>query len=510
MRVSSYVIGTELPKSDFFLLLHGYTGAVDKVPKTLGQALIDTRGGATSDLLHKVPQADLDTLAKRGYITELSVEAERQLLVSIALQLHTSDLTNTPAGFMFVPAYTCNLRCPYCFQPHEYHQGQGKYSTVLSRELVDAGFRIGQSLGVPGALARSVGLLETSEDSVQLNSAGKSKKVGLFGGEPLSSSTEDIVRYIAAQAAARGMILTAITNGVELARFTDLLGPFNLAELQITLDGTAQTHDHRRVGPGFKQTFARICDNIDLALSRGVRISLRMNVDSVNAAELESLSDFCSERGWTGNHLFGAHAATVSAEGNYRKGIMSRAELVEKTMDIAERKTSAFYSYEKAAKETLENCLFSEGYAFKGVANCSAESGLLMFDPFGDVYSCWEEIGDSSLRVATYCADGIMFEGERMARWLSRFPGAIDECSRCPYALIHLSGCGKHAADHSGTIFANACESFQEYFPRTLSNVYDAFEAGLQKRPSRFEPRPSHSVPFDASAFVQITMNPPQ
>jgi len=487
MRVSGYVISTVLPDSDYALLLHGYTGAVDKVSKALASALMQTRGKDIAEFLDVMPDGNLDALKARGYVTELDGEAERQLLVRLALELHHSDLRNTPAGFMFVPAYTCNLRCPYCFQPHEYHRGEGRYKQILSRELVDAGFKIGERLGAPGALAHHLGLLPDSSPQEWTGAPGK--KIGLFGGEPLNDTTEAIVRYILGQAVSRGMTVTAISNGVELARYADILGPTGLSELQITLDGTANTHDRRRVGPGFKETFAQISDNIDLALSRGVRMSLRMNVDSVNSAELESLSDYCSRRGWTTNPLFGAHAASVRPEGNYRKE-SSKADLVEQTMDLHQRKQSSFYSYERIARETLENCLFSEGYAFKGVANCSAESGLLMFDPLGDVYACWEEIGNSDLRVGTYDSNGIEFEGEKMHRWLSRFPGAIDECSRCPYALIHLSGCGKHAADQTGTIFASACESFQEYFPRTLSQVFDELEARMNDRPVRFQPQP--------------------
>jgi uncharacterized protein len=485
MRVSSYLIGVELPETDFYLLLHGYSGAVDKVAAPLGRALVQARGSHVRALLDKVPGADLRALAERGYVTELDEEAERQLLVSIAVELHTSDLTTAAAGFMFVPAYTCNLRCPYCFQPHEYHRGAGKYGTLLSRDLVDAAFSIAERVGAPGDLARELGLLPALASGAAKGTSGR--KVGLFGGEPLSEATRGIVEYIVAEAISRNMTVTAITNGVELDRFVDLLGPRALSELQITLDGTARTHDRRRVGPGFKETFGRICDNVDLALSHGVRISLRMNVDSVNAAQLESLSDFVSARGWGQTPLFRAHAASVSASGNYTK-ISKRAELVEQTMDLRHRKGSPFFSYEKAARETLESCLFGEGYPFKGVANCSAESGLLMFDPLGDVYACWEEIGDPECRVATYDADGIRFEGDRMVRWMSRFPGAIDECSRCPYALIHVSGCGKHAADRSGTMYAAACEDFKSYFPRTLARAYDELEAEVQERPVRFRP----------------------
>lgn len=483
MRISGYNIGAELPDENYFIVMHGYTGAVDKVSTALGMALTEERGKDVAALQARIPDADIETLARRGYLTQLSEDSERQLLVSIALELHQSDLANSPAGFMLVPAYTCNLRCPYCFQPHEFHSGKGKYGAILSRAQVDSAFRIAESISSPGVLARRFGLLA---DVASCDAPSHPlKKVGLFGGEPLSETTREIVAYIVATAGRRDMTVSAITNGVELDRFVDLLGPKTLSELQITLDGVANTHDRRRVGPEFKKTFQLISDNIDIALSRGVKISLRMNVDSINAAELESLSDFCASRGWDRLPLFSAHAAAVTPEGSYRK-VITHASLVESTMDLSQRKKSVFTSYEKTARETLENCLFSSGYAFKGVANCSAESGLLMFDPLGDVYSCWEEIGNSQFRIATYDAD-IKFEGDRMARWLSRFPGAIDECSRCPYALIHVSGCGKHAADFSGTIYAAACESFKEYFPRTLSKAYDELEAEIQQRPVRFQ-----------------------
>jgi uncharacterized protein len=102
-----------------------------------------------------------------------------------------------------------------------------------------------------------------------------------------------------------------------------------------------------------------------------------------------------------------------------------------------------------------------------------------MFDPLGDVYSCWEDIGDLAKRVATYGPDGLTFVGDTGRDWLNRFPGAIEQCSSCPYALVHRAGCGKHAHTQSGTIFASACEEFQTYFPTTLLVGFQQIERKL-------------------------------
>lgn len=99
-----------------------------------------------------------------------------------------------------------------------------------------------------------------------------------------------------------------------------------------------------------------------------------------------------------------------------------------------------------------------------------------MFDPLGDLYGCWEEIGIAERRIGHY-RGGVLDLDEKVASaWLSRFPGAIEQCSRCPYALIHSSGCAKHARDESGSMFAAACEGFQSFFPRTLAESYEKIE----------------------------------
>lgn len=99
-----------------------------------------------------------------------------------------------------------------------------------------------------------------------------------------------------------------------------------------------------------------------------------------------------------------------------------------------------------------------------------------MFDCFGDVYACWEEAGHRERRIATYDGKGIDFDLDIASQWYSRFPGAIDDCSNCPYALIHSSGCAKHAFDNAGTTLAAACENFQDYFPITLAEVWSRTE----------------------------------
>jgi uncharacterized protein len=475
-RVSGYTIAAPL-SDDGYVLLHGYTGTVDKVRGRIGQFLAE-HAGQQVERPAFMPKPAWDFLIERGYVTDLDQEDERQAVVQLAETLHNLDLAESPIGFMFIPAYTCNLRCPYCFQSHDLHAGKGQFGRVLSCKQVDDAFRIIDRMSAPGALAAAVGLHADQEAATSPPRPGTGD-ICLFGGEPLAGNTLDVVTHIVASASERGRGVAAVTNGVELAAFKDLLGPGKIRELQITLDGSAPFHDRRRVGPGFKKTFDLISHNIDLALAQGVSLSLRMNVDSRNAAEVESLTDYAAARGWSGNPLFSGNAAAVTGE-KLAHGLMTQADLTRLTMDIRSRKPGTIRGYEKIAEDVLRDAMFSQAYPFSRVANCAAETGMLMFDAFGDVYSCWEEIGEPAHRTATYDADGLRFVGDVARTWLSRFPGAIEECSRCPYALIHTSGCGKHAAQMTGTIFASACESFQEYFPASLAFAYERLEREIR------------------------------
>jgi uncharacterized protein len=458
-------------------MMHGLTGAVDKVSGALGAWLVESRGRAC-DLDHgpldSLSVDDLQRLRGRGYLTELTQAEEQDLLVEVAAQLHQLDLTRTRASFMIVPSYMCNLRCPYCFQPHLMHAGRGPFGALLTHEQIEQIFAAIDRYQPGGAVAAALGL----GDAAPPTSQAAPLSIGLFGGEPLTARTIPVVSEILEHAAARRFSLWAITNGVELKEFEELLGPGRIEDLQITLDGLAELHDTRRIGPGFRHTFDTIVDNIGLALNCGARVAVRINVDRTNISSLPELDALFAQLGWNDNADFFADAAVVSPEGVH-KDLVTRAELVTFTTTMKEVRGAKIGSYERLAQEVLVQCLSSDGYPFQSVINCSAEAGQLIFDPLGDVYTCWDELGDSKRRIGTYGPGGLAFDHDTALQWLTRFPGAIEQCSQCQYALIHKSGCANHARAMSGTMFASACESFKEFFPSTLAHAYAQIERGL-------------------------------
>lgn len=84
-RVSSYVISIKLEESNGkYLLIQGYTGAIDIVKESIALKL-------ENNDIAGLPEVTLQTLRSRGYITDRTKEEEVGYVERIAHALHKRD-----------------------------------------------------------------------------------------------------------------------------------------------------------------------------------------------------------------------------------------------------------------------------------------------------------------------------------------------------------------------------------------------------------------------------------
>ncbi len=298
MRTSRYTIYVDLPGNDSqVLLVHGYNGASDLVSRRVGTYLRCLEDGEPPKPLfgdwqsehcteRKAPvlnQETVEILKRRGYLTHLTREEEERLLTHVADTIHTQRIANTPPAYTIVPTYNCNLICSYCFQ-NDMRTDTGTHGmlTVMTRQMADRIFQSIQNLEVDKKPPMPF-----------------QRHFTLFGGEPLLPATRDINQYLIEKAFAMGdSSFTAITNGTYLDTYRDLLGPRAISRLQITLDGPKAVHDKRRSFKDGTGSFDRIALNIGMALELGIRVSLRINVDTGNINSLPALAKEIVARGW--------------------------------------------------------------------------------------------------------------------------------------------------------------------------------------------------------------------
>jgi uncharacterized protein len=121
---------------------------------------------------------------------------------------------------------------------------------------------------------------------------------------------------------------------------------------------------------------------------------------------------------------------------------------------------------------------------------CSAHTGMYIFDPFGDVYACWEKTGDEKVRIGHVEEDGeIRFSFDLQALWHGRTVASNPVCLKCRYNLFCGGGCAVLAAGHSGgDFYRNYCDGFAHRFRASVAEAYADHARGqaFADRPDAF------------------------
>jgi len=488
-RTSSHVIYVDLPGNpEEMLLVHGYTGAYDLVSRSVATYVrsIDRRGhqkplyGSWTpdpqiDGTAAVPSdATLQRLRTRGYITELSAGDEEALFTSLVNKIHERKLRTSP-GYIVMPTYNCNLRCGYCFQ--DYMRTDSRYAHLLREMDIPLVDRMFQGM-------EHIEVLHGCD-------SGRRRVIGFFGGEPLLAANRRIVDYIIHKALDLGKAsFWAVSNATEIDAYADLLGPDAISSIQVTLDGSPEAHDQRRIYADGRGSFERIANNITMALKRGVVISIRVNVDRSNLRQLPILADIFHERGWDRYaKTFSAYTAVLRHENEKQdKTVIMNTWDLEQAQDSIEKEfpqISVFRRPDAGIKDRARQ-IFHNGQDTRPVLHesfCSAHTGMYIFDPFGDIYACWDRTGDPSVRIGHLKDDGnVALDSAQTEFWRARTVASNPVCRQCRYALHCGGGCAVLAFARSGDYYTNYCDGFASRFRACVAEAYQEHVAGTPMR----------------------------
>lgn len=488
-RTSSYTIYVDLPGgSEDMLLVHGYTGAYDKVSRrvaTFVRSLDQDRPprpvygewSPEAPVEGRVvpPSAEtLERLKRRGYLTEKTAEEEENLFRRMVQFRHTLSERGTP-GYIFIPSYDCNLRCSYCFQDHmRTNPAFAHLLRTMKPPMVDRIFA-----AIPQIEARH-GVSEGQKVR---------RRTTFFGGEPLARTNRDVVGHIMERMLALGPAeFAAVTNGTELEFFRDMIGPGRISFLQITLDGPRAAHDKRRVYADGRGSFGVIAPNIDLALDLGARVGLRMNVDRTSLVELPELAEQIIGFGWDRHPLFSANTAPVHAVNGKTapKSFLSSWELDLALNEMRERNPRMRLirrpddTLMGRVRRIFDQCA-DPAPSFR-TSFCGSQNRMYIFDAFGDIYACWERTGDPSIRIGQIDEGGVVTMNEPLTQvWRSRTVASNPVCLKCRYATYCGGGCAVLAEGTSGKLHTNFCDGFAKRFRASTAEAYLDHQRGAKR-----------------------------
>jgi uncharacterized protein len=462
LRVSDYNISLPLNNDKKeFIMIHGYSGAFDIVTSELHDLLADSEQNRDV-LTNKICDEDLRILEKRGYLTNKTTQEERETLNKVATVFHKAQLKNI--NITFIPTYNCNFRCSYCFEKSLLDKGKNWLKAVMTRDMVDSVF---DQMNLYRTQGKSIG------------------GISLFGGEPLLKPNYEIVKYIVEKCKDNKLPVTAITNGYDLDSFHSLLGNDQINVIQVTLDGSESAHNQRRFLAGGQPSFQKIIANIDDVIKdNNISVIVRSNVNKKNFEEMGQLISLFHEHKWTEHKNFTYYFKSTHSCYEQVEDVVSDVQIMKELSaqygDIQKYNHNSMYG---VLSKMLLSMLSRKSFAPLRAGYCGAVMGMYTVDPFGDIYTCWNLVGNTEERVGVVSTANRKFEmNEKHDYWKSRTTEKIEQCLNCKYSLFCGGGCPAFAKHTTNNIYSAYCDNFQTIFDEVVPDIYRYFSSLPQEK----------------------------
>lgn len=431
MELSRFNIISRIKDSEEYFIVNALYGNADIIDAISYRNLMEGRitGGE---------------FAERGYLVD--PESEKKRFREAYLQFLDERETDELQLF-FIPGYSCNLNCSYCYQ--------ADYTATGS----SAGHDVAEAF------------FSYIDDFF----AGRSKYITLFGGEPLmpGKSRKSFISRFLAGAASRGIAVSIVTNGYHVCDYIDILKGSNLREVQVTLDGTSDVHNSRRPHKSGKASFDRIVKGIDLLLENEIPVNLRVVIDRENIGNLPGLAEFAIKRGWTRSGAF-----TTQLGRNYelhgcqadRKRLYSRIEMYAALYKMI-REFPVIKEFHRPSFSVSRHLYETGELPAPLFDSCPGTKTEWAFDFTGAIYACTATAGKTGEELGRFFPERAMFE-ETAEEWSERDILSIKECRECNLSLLCGGGCAAVAKNRNGRVLDPDCRPVRELLEMGISAYF--------------------------------------
>lgn len=326
----------------------------------------------------------------------LADEIDELELVQAHNNLQRFDENNL--ALTIAPTLACNFQCPYCYE-------RGRDYHTMNEDITAATISY---------------INEHAKNTDNLS-------IMWYGGEPLLAVDviENITKGIENKANLHYRA-GIVTNGYLLNKAMALkLKHLNITEAQITIDGPPEIHNKRRKLPNGEDTFFTIFKNIAEVCDL-LSITIRVNVDKENINNIEEILDYLDKYALNGK--VGFYLAPV--------------DNINGTCNV-----STCFNSKEFSKEQMNFMKknFKRGYVTVNIPHytpgicCAISKTNIIIDPLGDIYKCWNEIGDHNSKVGNI-KEGISLNSNYM-QWINYDFLTDTKCKKCKLLPICLGGC---------------------------------------------------------------------
>lgn len=417
---------------DKFLIYNTLSGAFATLNKET-KNIYDNIENLNIDDLNSDDKETVSNLYGQSFIVKKELDEYKLVSVLGQKQKYNSKYLN----LTIAPTMNCNMNCPYCYEKKE--QGMMSDDIINSLEsFVEKQFKNRKYLGLD---------------------------ISWYGGEPLMAK-EAIIKISEKLISLCNKydVLYAsriVTNGTLLSEgyATILKDECRVSEIQITLDGSAETNNARRLLKNKDDSFNKIIDGILTADKVGLSVSIRVNIDKTNVNEIDEIIDIIKSHGLIDKQNIYLYFAPVVAStdkcSTFSSTCYSMAEFGEIDFEIAKR------MYNNNVKPQYPSTRF---------LSCAAVSdNNFVIDPKGYLYRCWDDIEDMDRTIGNL-NDGVEVNSVFL-EWLSL--DDEDKCKECDKFPICQGGCPYLRIKTKET----ECHYKVKSFKKNLSLVYADYSA---------------------------------
>ncbi|MDR1354023.1 MAG: SPASM domain-containing protein [Oscillospiraceae bacterium] len=341
-------------------------------------------------------------------------------------------------GLTIAPTLACNFACPYCYENNQ--------SGMIDVEVIDAIYKWVE---------------QTAEKKEQIS-------ITWYGGEPLLAKSviwemsQRLIEICDKHKAPYSAYM--ISNGYLVD--DDVVAQFKKAKItgvQITVDGPPQVHNLRRkLKNSCEPTFDTIISHIKLFENAGIHVGIRINIDKTNLVGLEELLDIL-----IANEL---NKCDIGF-GHVRDSTSACSSISDTCLTVQEYANESY----KCQKILLEKGFNASDFPYypsiKANYCCADSLTAFVVDPKGNLYKCWNDIGNLKLSVGNVKERESQKISNVALEYLLWSPFDKPECVSCEVLPICMGGCPYNGLKNKKP----DCEKWRYGLIDVLKTRYDVY-----------------------------------
>lgn len=234
------------------------------------------------------------------------------------------------------------------------------------------------------------------------------------------------------------IFVSAISNGTNISIYSKIIKEYKsiIKWMSITIDGTKEYNDIRRVGKNKEGTFSKIIENIDYLTQENIKVSIRMNIDKNN---VNNVPDFINYMRCRYDNKIEISLSLVEDNTNIgNKNLLSYNEITNKLIDFNLLSVDNVEINIKPINK-INNILNNPKISMPLFKYCWIGS-YYTFTPSGEIFVCPESCEHHSLKIGNFYPNSYI--NEQKIKFLLELNALnIDMCKNCYFAPICGSGC---------------------------------------------------------------------